>query len=153
MPSCSLPRQERPPKQTILLLQNQGFAISKSLFKSAAWLHGEESAQGRVKLSPSQMAQSGKRAPEPCRVLGHPAPSPAAFSAALCSSLHPSHLATSQLGSEELQQGRSACLHPSATVPGMEGLVLRLPQPFTNIPYHYFHFISEKAFKLQISEG
>lgn len=130
MPSCSLPRQERPPKQTILLLENQGFGISKSLFQSAAWLHGEESAQGRVKLSASQMAQSVSRHPSHT---GYWDSQPRAQPPPLQLFLHLSHPAASQVGREELQQGRSALLHPSATVPGTEGLVLSLPQPFTNI--------------------
>lgn len=46
MPSCSSPRQAKPPKQTIQLLQKQGSAISKSLFQGAPWLQGERGARG-----------------------------------------------------------------------------------------------------------
>lgn len=38
-PFCSLPRQEKPPEQTVLLLQNRGFGVSKSPSQGrlAAW--------------------------------------------------------------------------------------------------------------------
>lgn len=46
MPSCSSPRQAKPPKQTTQLLQKQGSAISKSLFHGAPWLQGERGVRG-----------------------------------------------------------------------------------------------------------
>lgn len=49
-----------------------------------------------------------------------------------------------QGGSKGLQQ---SCLLFSIPLQCMEGSVLSLSKLFTNIPSHYFHFTSEKAFK------
>lgn len=61
-PSCSLPRQERPPNQTVLLLQNQGLAISKSLFQQrclAAWRR-ERAGQGEaLTITDGRIGQAG----------------------------------------------------------------------------------------------
>lgn len=61
----------------------------------------------------------------------------------LPSTFHPAAL---QGGSKGLQQ---SCLLFSIALQSAEGPVLSLSKPFTNIPSHYFHFTSEKAFKLQ----
>lgn len=61
----------------------------------------------------------------------------------LPSAFHPAAL---QGGSKGLQQ---SCLLFSIALQSAEGPVLSLSKPFTNIPSQYFHFTSEKAFKLQ----
>lgn len=73
-PFCSLPRQEKPPEQTVLLLQNRGFGVSKS--PSQRRLAHRERAQGRAKPSAPPMALGTLWWP------GTPAPGPVAAPAA-----------------------------------------------------------------------